>query len=391
MPLKHTSQKRIRLYMGILLVVMVSLLLIISLASDNFRIGQSSESAKKDSLGRVDKKEHSAVKVSNSSDTLMNNMSQIPLNSKNEKLVQDQMEEVDGMLEDLVLPEMEDRINRILLELKYLPEIKKRNKIFLAQDEAIKTYPSYVGVRDGLFREIEEDMDIEHATNPELVQAALMLRQQYWDAGGDLSKSAYVWAYKARILLEIAHEREPHDLNIIDELIETIQSTTANAFYEEDGKKRIANTGWYDRILELRTSQYAQICREVAEGRSPRLQDLVCGSDLVCMLARKDKVQARAILNWLSDHAERGGWAPYEKFISRARDKWLDDEKYNVYWPIYDDMPQENDPYAGFRNCRRLPSYRGFNEAKLPLRYRWEGDIESLPDYVDKKRYGEDS
>lgn len=385
---KDTIQKRIRLYMGILLLVIVLLFLIITLASNNFRLGQSSESAKKDSLGRVDKKEHSAVKVSNSSDALMNNMSQIPLNSKNEKLVQDQ-KKVDDMLADLALPEMEDRVNRILLKLEFLSQAKKRDKVFMAQDEVIKTYASYAEVRDGLFREIEEDVDIEHATTPELVQGALMLRQQYWDAGGDLSKDAYVWAYKARILLEIAHEREPDDLNITDELIETIQSTTVSAFYEKDGKKmiRIPNTGWSDEILELRTSQYAQICREVAEGRTPCLQDLVCGSDLVFMLARKDKVRAKAILNWLSDHAERGGWAPYERrFISRAKEIWLDDEKYNVYWPIYEAIDTENDIYADFRNCRRLPSYRGFNEGKLSLFYPWEGDLSRLPEYVRKNK-----
>ena len=85
-------------------------------------------------------------------------------------------------------------------------------------------WPSYSAVRDRLYAELAQRLDLENTETAELVDTAVRLREQFWRLGGNLSNDSYQDGYSARILLELAHAREPQNMTIADELVETMQT-----------------------------------------------------------------------------------------------------------------------------------------------------------------------
>jgi len=212
-------------------------------------------------------------------------------------------------------------------------------EIRAAQDEVRGGWPKYADLRDSLRQELEQKLNLKSCSLADLVQLGVLLREKYWDVGGDLSPTGYRYGYLARVLLESAHAREPNDLAVGDELVETIISMG------------IGRDSW-DVLGELRAAQFRQACAEVERGRQPVWADFARSVDLV-NLSRKP-AERISVIDWLVGHAQAGGWTAYLDLLEWMRSHaTAEGLGYNIYTPSGSDYPEE------FRYGPRLPSFKG--------------------------------
>ncbi|MFC1635265.1 hypothetical protein ACFL5Z_10530 [Planctomycetota bacterium] len=231
-----------------------------------------------------------------------------------------------------------------------------RNEIWRAQDEIVGIWPDYSDVREQLHKELSEKLDLSDLSDRQLLATAVALREQFWEAGGCLSKISYPYGYAARILLESAHNENPEDLTVTDELIETIQSVELAYKYGADSGQTIKNMALQDILTELRMAQFEQIKRELEEGRAPIWEDFVRVNDLAALLSRAgDFESAQEAAEWMIKEAERGGWAAYMAPLENMQRNFNEGKgfSYNISVATKVSFPEES------RYGRRLPSFRG--------------------------------
>lgn len=231
------------------------------------------------------------------------------------------------------------------------------NEIWRAQDEIVSTWPDYSDVREQLYEELLEKLDLSNLSEEQLLATAVALREKFWAAGGCLSKKSYPYGFAARLLLESAHLGNPEDMAVTDELVETIQSVELAWKYETDSDEIIRNIALRETLTELRKAQFEQIKRELEEGRVPIWEDFVRVNDLASLLGRAggDFESAQDAAGWLIQEAERGGWSAYMEPLENMQRHFNEGEtlNYNISVARKVDFPEE------FRYGRRLPSFKG--------------------------------
>ncbi len=244
-------------------------------------------------------------------------------------------------------------------ELEFKILLAQRDQIRGAQDKVMKTWPDYLDMREQLHRELLVELDLENLSNEQLIESALKLRDQFWKTGGCSSMIlSYRHAYMARILLELAHNREPENMTITDELVETIQTTWVRENFDPNSNKYVRNNEAVEDLLELRSGQYAQIKREIEQGRTPTWEDFVRINDQAWLLHRSsDFESAQEAVEWLIEKGAEGGWADYMQPLRTWQNRLKEGKKaynYNIY-------TDTSEPEEKFRYGRRLPSFRGPN------------------------------
>ncbi len=184
------------------------------------------------------------------------------------------------------------------------------------QDQIMGTWPSYAEARGDLESLLADRVDC-NAPTEELLRAARQLRESFWQAGGDQSKTAYRYAYMARILLERAYGRDAQNLAVVNELVETIQSAHPLAvFSRRDGTERLVRNKEVEQtLLTLRSRQFEQIKTSVRRGSCPTWDDFVCAADLSILLNGRDNEVAQEVVEWQLAEAARGGWTGYVPFL----------------------------------------------------------------------------
>jgi len=217
-------------------------------------------------------------------------------------------------------------------------------EILAARDKVMGAWPKYADLRDSLRQELDEKLNLKSCPVDKLVQLGVLLREKYWDVGGDFSSTSYRYGYMARVLLELAHAQEPNDLTIGDELAEAIMSI-----------ETLKGEDFWPALRELRAAQFRQACAEVESGRQPVWEDFARGCDLTILFYYERPEEAVPVADWLISHAQAGGWAGYMDLLERIRSRlttkgglW-----YNIYTPPGSAYPEE------FRYGNRLPSFRG--------------------------------
>jgi len=215
-----------------------------------------------------------------------------------------------------------------------------------AQDEVMSVWPKYTDLRNALRQELDQKLNLESCSVDDLVGLGILLREKYWDAGGDLSPTGYRYGYMARVLLELAHAQEPNDLTIGDELVETIMSVET---------MRVGEDFW-PVLRELRAVQFRRTCAEVEHGRQPAWVDFARGCDLTYLWSnRRGAAEGVHVVDWLIEHAQTGGWTAYLDLLEQIRSQLAQGRGlgYNIYTPAGSTYPEE------FRYGGRLPSFRG--------------------------------
>jgi hypothetical protein len=215
-------------------------------------------------------------------------------------------------------------------------------EINAARDEVMSRWPKYADLRDSLRQELDQKLTLESCSVDRLVQLGVLLREKYWDVGGDFSATSYRYGYMARVLLEIAHAREPNDLAVGDELAEAIMATQTTA----------SGPDFWPVLTPLRAAQFRQVRAEVDEGRPPVWEDFARVDDLVYLYSEPaDRVP---VIEWLVEHAQAGGWTGYLRLL-----EWMQAHAehghlgYLIYTAAGSKYPEE------FRYGGRLPSFKG--------------------------------
>lgn len=231
-------------------------------------------------------------------------------------------------------------------------------------DSVMNAWPAYSDLKPELLAELRADLGFEKLPDGELVKTAVEFRDRYWEAGGEQSDSAYRQAYRARLLLEYAHERNPGNLEVVDELVETIQAANVlrNKF-----NPQLNSTGRNDEIMEilrnLRREQFAIIRNQVEQGHKPTLQGFVCACDLAFLQQGHDKTAAIETVRWLRSNAREGGWSRNDRTLAQFENALKQGTGYG--FQIYVALGQK--PANRSRYTRRAPSFRGPKERKAVL------------------------
>jgi hypothetical protein len=220
------------------------------------------------------------------------------------------------------------------------------DEIHEARDQVMCNWPSYADLRESLQHELDEKLNLRARSMEELVRIGALLREKFWDAGGCFSPASYRYGYMARVLLELAHARQPHDLTVGDELAEAIMAVGIIRSTE----------GFSKELLEIRAAQFRQICEEVEAGRKPVWDDFARGCDLAYLSGGgRDPNEAVTVVDWLIQNAQDGGW---EACLDTL--KWMQPllaqgqgVGFNIYCPIKPGYPEE------FRYGGRPPSFKG--------------------------------
>ena len=100
--------------------------------------------------------------------------------------------------------------------------LSEYKEIYQAQDDNMRQWPAYDEVHDELIENLRDTLDIDQLTVEELVALGISLREQFWKLNGCLSPISYPYAYSARIVTELAHEKAPEDTAVIDQFIESM-------------------------------------------------------------------------------------------------------------------------------------------------------------------------
>lgn len=241
------------------------------------------------------------------------------------------------------------------------------DRVWIAEDKLANTWPAYLDIREQLHKELLAELDLENLTNEQLIHIGLIFRRKFWQEGGCFSEASFRNGYKARILLELAHNRSPENRAITNELIETIQSTETLWRYQANSKERIKNSQAIKDLSKLRTAQYEQIKKEVEQGRIPVWEDFICVSDLAHLLVESENYEfAQEVVEWAIRKAIYGGWMAYMQPLEEMLSEVNQGNYYyfNIHIADKSDYPEE------FKYGRRLPSFQGPDPEKrgiIPL------------------------
>ncbi len=241
-----------------------------------------------------------------------------------------------------------------------------RRQVREAQDQAMSQWPSYAQVRDQYVTELSSTLDLEHLSCAQMLDLAVAFRQSFWVQGGDLAAHSYRLAYLARALLEQAHQRFPDDLNILDELIETIQSTDLILKFDPVQQRDRPNETVRQELQDLRQQQWALVQSQQQAGRAPCMQDFVCACDLAYLLQPKNAPASKQIVRWLRD-ADDGTWHQYQRLLQHWEGSL--DRGLHFAFTIYQ-IPPRSGPER-YRYGRRLPSFRGPTDRQVSF---WTAD-----------------
>ncbi len=234
-------------------------------------------------------------------------------------------------------------------------------QVYREQDKIMATWPVYLDVREELHKELLAELDLDELSSDELIDIASKLRNKFWQAGGNLSTVSYKNGYKARILFELAHNKDPGNMALIDELIETIQSIEPAWKYKRNSNKKLANSTYQTILPELRSAQFEEIKKEVEQGRALTWEDFVRAYELALLWGRADESKsAQEVVTWLIPEAEDAGYEVYIEQLKKLENKLRENSvlEFNVY------VCDNSSIFEEIKYGRRFPSFQGPNIQK---------------------------
>lgn len=244
-------------------------------------------------------------------------------------------------------------------------------EVRLAHDACVAKWPRYEQVQAQLHQELQDKLGIDAMNVNQLVTTGIALRNRFWELGGCLSDIAYPYAYAARLLDEIAHERAPENSAVIDQLIESIMAYEVLYYWEDPAPDQPKRNPIYAGLLaDLRNQQFALLKGKMSQGHVPTWKDFVRCCDLITLSrARKDDATALEAIRLLIDRAETAGWTYYLDRLKRDEQSLAAGEGYRA--PVTF-MGGLGDVYLD-QYGRRLWSFQGpqeFRQSRLPTHLR---------------------
>lgn len=195
-----------------------------------------------------------------------------------------------------------------------------RKEIQVAHDACVAKWPRYEQVRVPLLQELQAKLGIDAMDVNGLVTAGIALRNLFWNLGGCLSERAYPYIYAARLLDELAYEREPENSAVIDQFVESIMTYEVHALWQDPvGGRRTRNPVYTGLLTDLRVGQFGLLKAKVSQGYVPTWKDLVRACDLLwlCVLRKTNEAADREVTHLLIEQASRAGWTCYLDRLQR--------------------------------------------------------------------------
>lgn len=243
-------------------------------------------------------------------------------------------------------------------------------QVWQEQDAVVQSWPKFEDAREDIEKNVAAEFNLDQLSVEELQAAAAQLRETFWRQEGSLAPQGYVPAYEARVLLETAHAREPQNLSVSDDLVETILTSHPMDQYNPDTKTRDPNPNVVNVLNNLRSEGYAQTRQEVEQGRAFTWADFARTSDFASLFSALDPPKASDAFEWAL--AQAG---------ARIKDEYRDyfigvlgllRAGGGVNFGIYD-VNGGSFPHD-YIYCRRLPSFRGPDSAGMGLVARWSDE-----------------
>ena len=235
----------------------------------------------------------------------------------------------------------------------------KLEELFLDQDRIQQQWPKYHTVRQDILEQIQLAIDYESLPETELLYISQLLRDKFWMVGGLLSHESYQYGYMARVLCEIAYDRDQHNADIIDELVESIQTLEPTVYTSLDDKGnfiRTKNIMLNKELLELKTKQFNILVGKINNETPPCWQHFACANDLVQLYQNLDNYEsALSTVDWIIENADAGGWNNFLPDIKKTQTQLLNHKGFNSsIYKSYNQMDTED-----FRYLRTIKSFKG--------------------------------
>jgi hypothetical protein len=244
-------------------------------------------------------------------------------------------------------------------------------QIWELQDTFMATWPPFEEVRTRLHQELQNKLGIDRLGVDELVATGIAMRERFWELVGCFSETSYPYAYAARLVTEMAHEKDPENLAVTDQLLESICTYAVTMTWPEDPNQRVRNPLYPGLLTELRLSQFEQIRNKAARGCVPTWKDFVRVHDLAILLSsnREDYEQARQVAQWMIDQAPMAGWTYYLPWLTKMEQAYAGGQSYRTGLFMHgpDAFPAE------YQFSRRLFSFQGPRQRRerlLPMHLR---------------------
>ena len=241
--------------------------------------------------------------------------------------------------------------------------------IWEAQDAFIATWPVFDDVVDVLAEELEDTFAVSHMDVNSLVATAVALRERFWQEDACLSETSYPYAYAARLLMEQAHDLAPEDMDVTDQLVESIQAYEVLWSCPPDPNRFIHNSTYTETIMDLRLQQFDQIKRNLEQGVTPGWKELIRVCELASLLSYSVRFEeGLLVVTWLEDQQESAGWSSYIKRFNTLRRRLTEQRKSAC--PVFTESQDFPYPEA-YRYSRRLTSFQGPDKRRKVLRPRF--------------------
>jgi len=186
-------------------------------------------------------------------------------------------------------------------------------------------------VEDTLQEELQGKLDLEARDANGLMTAGIALRNRFWELGGGLSEATYPYIYAARLAAEMAHQHQPENSAIIDQLAESIMAYEVLHYVGEPAPpgKAQKNPLYAGLLADLRGRQYQLLQAGLSRGATPTWKDFVRCCDFIHLaLLREDAATCLEVTRLLIAQAEKAGWTFYLEGLQRGEQRLVAGGRY---------------------------------------------------------------
>jgi len=242
-------------------------------------------------------------------------------------------------------------------------------EIWEAQDAFVTTWPAFDEVKDDLVQELEDVFGVDRLDVNSLVATAIALRERFWQASGCLSETSYPYAYAARLLMEQAHRLVPEEMDVTDQLVESIMSYKVLWATPADPNRFTHDPAYAETIVQLRSDQFNRIKQAAGQGEVPTWKDLIRVCELASLLSYTAQFEEGLdVVAWLEGQQEQAGWTTYARRFESLRRRLTQQRKSAC--PLFTESDDTPYPEA-YRYARRLCSFQGPDKRRKSLRPRF--------------------
>jgi len=244
----------------------------------------------------------------------------------------------------------------------------QREFLYRQQDAERLKWPGYTQCHEEQKRDVEKVLDLADASTDDLCGFARAAMSRYWENGGPASAESFRDIYAARLVLEMAHAKEPQNDDVTDLLVDVLSAGSTLWYYDREGVIQFDRQTYVNTILPLRMEQRQRLKAQMNEGRMPGWDDFVRSADTIVLLAMDRRFQeAEDEIKWTMQHiVDTGRIHPVhgENLLSLAarvqrKDTLCRDLRFSLYRDTKFPSGEELVARKNYYYRRRLPSFRG--------------------------------